>query len=261
MNLERRILGLLGFAATLAMTGACGDGNTIEGPNKAIFTPTQYWSGYQLSGEFSNPLYPVSVPASNTLKNYTAEVVGWRQFYGPPNIPEPWQLTLNFYSPPNNSDYAWTSQVWMNFEIHPTLPGKVRARPVAQYRVGRYGDSRPDTARAEITNYGSSTISKGKAILPWKFDNVSSTVNGTPLAAINTEVWVQAVSTSLPTPHTYLWKINTITLNGVNRSYHDTVYTTVGPRIYEIKITGSNGQFVVKNWTVGVQCPGGGIFC
>lgn len=251
-----RDLGKISLIGVL-LAAAC-EGNQVEGPNGGIFLPLgSSWTHEALEGEFSNPQYPVSIPSSRTNVNFTAEVRGWRNENNPWGNYEPTSVSVYFYAPPGD---FFLGSLLQGFLDDPTRPTKRRAVVTGGYYVAYFGDANPDKAIASVA-HSNITESVGQALLPWKYDNANSSVIGVAGTTINSLVWVQAVSTSLPQPHTYLWTIDGTTLEGVNDSYHDTTFATPGPRYYSIKITGSNGQFVTKTWTAYISCPGGEIYC
>ena len=256
---------------TAAILGACVADKypTVHSPTKAVIQSVSNWIPSGLSGEFTTPLYPVSVPNSHVQLAFVGVVTG------NPSTASPYPtgfFKLQFFGSggppfPNNSfdqlgGYLIVSSSW---GTDPVYPNKLTSRPSGNYEVGYSGPTLKQDiayAYARMFNTSSSSYSDalGRADLPWKYSADAGSIAGSPKTAVkNQMLWVQAYA-NLPEPITYSWTVNNVA-QPWNSAFVYTSFPTSGLKTMTVTMTGSNGAQVAQTWLETVVCPNGLFYC
>ncbi len=243
------------------LASACGFqvGQTIESPqNRAQIVDAGGWQTGALTGEFSAPLYPVKVPYPFKDTTFTALVKGPRFGYATPAARVPDRGDLAIYGDLENTPSF--SVISAYFQDDPGDPTKRKWQQSGTYKVGfNLGPNHWDVAKATV-HFGDTFTAYGRARLPYRTGSDIIASQSGNVHSIGEPIWVQA-GADLPTPVSFAWSIDGTPLSGSWRSFIDTVYTTIGSRSYSVRMTGSNGQYVDRGWTIQIVCPDGGFFC
>lgn len=261
-------------ALAIMIVSACGlsVGRTAPLPEGGVFTNISGFESVPLSGEFTQPDYPIVVdalpsaqtfttqariPGSATNLNATAPTLALttRSSLGRVNsgcASDPFGANYDNRIVPGTFDNMSNDWEWISFGC---------------YQVGLDdSNSKSDVAFVDFggTMAGSSTqlVARARASLPYRFSTAVGSVAGSPVVAIGQWAWMQA-STSLPEPVTYVWRLGTSTISGANSNFYTFQAPSYGQRNYSVVMTGANGSSVTQPFRVTVvsDCPANQIRC
>lgn len=254
-----RELPVLCQGIALVLLVGCGEGQTVQSPqNRAVIKNVSNWTSTGLAGEFRDPLYPVAIPHRPFDTMFVALVQGQLRIEnGFTTTPFSGELHIV-----DARGFEWGPAFFGTFLLDPT--GSVyRWQVQGNYLIAgnpSIGIPPVDSARVTV-GWSNSTVSRGLAVLPWKFDFQTSTMIGSDVIDYGNQAWVQASTSALTAPITYSWKLNGQPLSGGTDGFITAfLYAS---STFEVTMTGANGT-ITRQWGVDVNslpCPPPELVC